>query len=245
MRRHHPSRHNGAVNEVELLWRLGLALTLSTAIGVERELRLKSAGLRTHALVGMGAALIMLVSKYGFNDVIGNHITVDPSRIAAQIVSGIGFIGGGLIFVRRDAVRGLTTAATVWLTAGVGMACGASLPILAVASSAGYFVVAFAYPAIQVRLPRSLHTPTTVRMTFIDGSGVLREAIADCTQRGFAVTDLSLDRTDRGTSEDGKPLAGVTLRVQGPAPLNELVAYLSDQPGVVSVASGEADQITD
>jgi putative Mg2+ transporter-C (MgtC) family protein len=83
---------------------LVLAFVLSAAIGLEREIRQKSAGLRTHTLVGFGAALIMLVSKYGFTDVLGAHTVLDPSRVAAQIVSGIGFIGGGLIFVRRDAV---------------------------------------------------------------------------------------------------------------------------------------------
>jgi hypothetical protein len=95
-----------------------LALVLSALIGIEREVRAKSAGLRTHTLVGLGAAVFMIVSKYGFGDL--THVagvSIDPSRIAAQVVSGIGFIGGGLIFVRRDIVRGPTTAATVWLAA--------------------------------------------------------------------------------------------------------------------------------
>jgi putative Mg2+ transporter-C (MgtC) family protein len=104
---------------------LGLAFVLSALIGIEREIRQKSAGLRIYTLVGFAAALIMLVSKYGFGDVLSERVVLDPSRIAAQIVTGIGFIGGGLIFVRRDSVRGLTTAAIVWLTAAVGMACGA------------------------------------------------------------------------------------------------------------------------
>ena len=91
---------------------LGLALLLSALIGVERQIQ-KSAGLRTHTLVGVGAAPLVLVSKYGFTDVlVPGQIVLDPSRVAAQIVTGIGFIGGGLIFVRRDAVRGPATAAT-------------------------------------------------------------------------------------------------------------------------------------
>lgn len=114
---------------------LALAFVLSAAIGLEREIRQKSAGLRTHTLVGFAAALVMLVSKYGFGDVLGEHIVLDPSRVAAQIVSGIGFIGAGLIFVRQDAVRRLTTAATIWLTAAVGMAAGAGLWLLASRSS--------------------------------------------------------------------------------------------------------------
>src|ERR1700743_2861526 len=97
---------------------LGLALLLSACIGLERELRQKNAGLRTHTLVGVGSALFMLISKYGFTDVLEKQMVVlDPSRVAAQIVSGIGFIGAGLIFVHRGSVRGLTTAASIWVPA--------------------------------------------------------------------------------------------------------------------------------
>src|ERR1700761_5466358 len=126
---------------------LALAFGLSSLIGLEREWRQKSAGLRTHTLVGFGAALFLIVSKYGFSDVlVGRSVVLDPSRVAAQIVSGIGFIGGGLIFVRRDAVRGLTTAAVVWMTAAIGMACGAGLVVLALVATAGHFIVVCVYP---------------------------------------------------------------------------------------------------
>ena len=133
---------------------LAVALVLSALIGLEREVRQKSAGLRTHTLVGFASALIVLVSKYGFTDVLSEHITLDPSRVAAQIVSGIGFIGGGLIFVRRDAVRGLTTAAVVWLTAAVGMAAGAGLLLLAVLVTAGHFLVVFGFTPLVARQRR-------------------------------------------------------------------------------------------
>src|ERR1700728_4288488 len=99
---------------------LGLALVLSALGGLEREIRQKSAGLRTHTLVGVGAALFMLISKCGFTDVLKpGQVILDPSRVAAQIVTGVGFLGGGLIFVKRDSVRGLTTAAAVWVTAAI------------------------------------------------------------------------------------------------------------------------------
>jgi len=104
--------------------------------------------------VGTGAALFLLVSKYGFTDVLMKDLVVlDPSRVAAQIVTGIGFIGAGLIFVKQDHVQGLTTAATVWLVTGVGMACGAGLPWLALAATVAYFVVALVFPSIMRRLP--------------------------------------------------------------------------------------------
>src|ERR1700735_3570272 len=137
------------------LGELGLAFVLSALIGLEREIRQKSAGLRTYTLVGFASALIILISKYGFTDILRENLVVlDPSRIAAQIVSGIGFIGGGVIFVRKDLVRGLTTASIVWLTAAVGMAAGAGLPILAVAVTLGHFVLVFIFPAIGRHLPK-------------------------------------------------------------------------------------------
>lgn len=131
------------------LGELGFAFVLSAAIGLERELRQKSAGLRTYTVVGLASALFLLVSKYGFNSVLEKGVVVvDPSRVAAQIVSGIGFVGAGIIFVRGDSVRGLTTAATVWLTAAIGMACGAGLPILALAATGAHFVITLVFPAL-------------------------------------------------------------------------------------------------
>ena len=133
---------------------LGSAFLLSAAIGLERELKRKSAGLRTYTVVGTSAALFLLISKYGFNDVLAKElVVVDPSRVAAQIVTGIGFIGAGVIFVEGKQVKGLTTAATVWLVTAVGMACGAGLLVLAVAVTCAYFVVALVFPILLRRLP--------------------------------------------------------------------------------------------
>jgi|ERR1700723_2684971 putative Mg2+ transporter-C (MgtC) family protein len=135
---------------------LGIAFLLSAAIGLEREIRHKSAGLRTYTIVGTTAALFLLISKYGFTDVLSNdRIVLDPSRVAAQIVTGIGFIGAGLIFVKGDRVSGLTTAATVWLVTGIGMACGAGLPLLALAVTVAYFIVALVFSRLVRILPGS------------------------------------------------------------------------------------------
>ena len=174
---------------------LGLAFVLSALIGIEREIRQKSAGLRTYTLVGFSAALIMLVSKYGFANVLEfNRVVLDPSRIAAQIVTGIGFIGGGLIFVRRGSVRGLTTAAVVWLTAAVGMACGAGLPILALAVTAGHFIIVLGFPFIAARLPKSRWTPSLLQVSYEDGREILRDVLITCTQHHFAVSRLQVER---------------------------------------------------
>jgi putative Mg2+ transporter-C (MgtC) family protein len=135
---------------------LGVAFVLSALVGLEREVRRKSAGLRTYTIIGTTAALFLLISKYGFSDVLSpGRIVLDPSRVAAQIVTGIGFIGAGLIFVREDKVSGLTTAATVWLVTAVGMACGAGLLLLAVTVTALYFVVAIGFSRIIHLLPKT------------------------------------------------------------------------------------------
>jgi putative Mg2+ transporter-C (MgtC) family protein len=124
------------LSQLEWLLRIIIAGICGATIGFERKARLKEAGMRTHLVVAMGAALIMIVSKYGFNDVTGfKGVTLDPSRIAAQVVSGIGFLGAGMIFLRKQAVSGLTTAAGVWVTAGVGLAIGASLYIIGIAAT--------------------------------------------------------------------------------------------------------------
>jgi putative Mg2+ transporter-C (MgtC) family protein len=112
----------------ELLLRLALASALGGLIGVERELREREAGLRTHLLVAVGSALFTIVGAYGFHDFLdsgANVVRTDPTRIAAQIVTGIGFLGAGAIIRQGLSVRGLTTAATLWVVAAVGMACGA------------------------------------------------------------------------------------------------------------------------
>lgn len=120
------------LGEFQYLVSILLSVVLGFAIGYERKLRFKEAGIRTHTIVCAGSALIMVVSKYGF----GDSIEADASRVAAQIVSGIGFLGAGIIVYRRHEIRGLTTAAGVWATAGVGMAAGAGLYVVAVGSTA-------------------------------------------------------------------------------------------------------------
>ena len=115
------------IEELQHLISVMVAVVLGFAIGYERKLRFKEAGIRTHTIVCAGSALIMVVSKYGF----GDSAEADASRVAAQIVSGIGFLGVGIIIYRKHEIHGLTTAAGVWATSGVGMAAGAGLYIVA------------------------------------------------------------------------------------------------------------------
>lgn len=210
-----------------------LALVLTTAIGLEREAGAKSAGLRTHVLVGVGAAVFMVISKYGFADLLATpHLSLDPSRIAAQIVSGIGFVGAGLIFVRQDVVRGLTTAATIWLAAAVGTACGAGLAPLAVLATAAHFLVTRGLRPVARVVRRFRRRPPVLRIRYDDGLGVLRSVLERCTAAGFSVTGVAVHR---GTvTRDGTPVAGVTLRLDGRGDLFGLAAVLSETPGVRS-----------
>jgi putative Mg2+ transporter-C (MgtC) family protein len=250
------------------LGELGLAFVLSALIGFEREIRQKSAGLRTYTLVGFSSALILLVSKYGFTNILeNNRIVLDPSRIAAQIVSGIGFIGGGLIFVRKDIVRGLTTAATVWLTAAIGMACGAGLPILAIAVTAGHFVVVIVLPAIERRLPKSRWTPAEIHVAYCGGQDVLTQILTICTRHDLAVTRLlvegggdaprsakpsgsqSAKGHDKQWDDEADSAAGgllgtgtvvrVLIEVRGTKSSPKLAARIAHIPGVISVQTGD------
>jgi putative Mg2+ transporter-C (MgtC) family protein len=131
----------------------------------------------------------------------------DPSRVAAQIVTGIGFPGAGLIFVRRDAVRGLTTAASVWVTAAVGAAAGAGLPVLAVAATGAYLIVALAFQWTAQRLPRSGSAVSQLRVSYPDGHGILREVLRVATEQGFAVDELATGR-ENGNGHDPAPPTG-------------------------------------
>jgi putative Mg2+ transporter-C (MgtC) family protein len=231
-------------SEWDLLWRLGLALVLSTVIGFEREVRQKNAGMRTYALVGTGAALFMLVSTYGFAGVLqGRLVVLDPSRVAAQVVSGIGFIGAGLIFVQRNNVRGLTTAAGVWATAGIGMAAGGNLPVLAVAGTVAYLLVSIGYPQLTRRLPAAFDMPSPLRVTYVDGAGVLRRLVAECAQCGFGIADLSVEREGHPDGGDGTGQRTVTVRLtlRGRGSVAGLTTELEAVDGVLSVRAGDAN----
>lgn len=121
------------------LMRIGIAAICGFVIGLERALRLKEAGLRTHTIVAIGSCLMMLISKYGFYD----SIEADASRVAAQVVSGIGFLGAGMIIYKREALHGLTTAAGIWATAGIGMCIGAGLYVLSIGTTLVMILIQF------------------------------------------------------------------------------------------------------
>lgn len=123
------------IKELELMIRIILAGICGGAIGYERESRKKTAGLRTHVIVAVSSALMIALSKYGFDDVLGQYVRLDPSRIAAGTVTAIGFLGSGIIFSKNKSVSGVTTSAGIWATLGVGMAVGAGMYVIGIATT--------------------------------------------------------------------------------------------------------------
>src|SRR6266852_1399093 len=137
----------------QVILRLVIATVLGSIVGLERERLDRAAGLRTHALVGLGAALFMLVSAFGFTDIMhAPQVTLDPSRVAAQVVSGIGFLGAGTIILRREIVRGLTTAASVWAVAAVGLAVGGGLYLAAASATLLALTILVVFKPVETRL---------------------------------------------------------------------------------------------
>ena len=185
--------------------------------------------------------------------------------MAAQIISGIGFIGGGVIFVRKDLVRGLTTATTIWLTSAVGMACGAGLPLLAIGVTGVNFAVIYGFLLVERRLPKSRWAPSSLQVSYQDGRGILRDILLVCTQQDFAVTGVQVERDGEPSkmakdaadaltavveADDGSPMppkgtVTVVLELRGGRSLAKLVDKLSEIDGVSAVKLGEAGLISD
>lgn len=130
------------LNTLEYFLRIILAGICGGVIGYERKNRGKGAGIRTHVIVAIASALMMIISKYGFSDLaFGEDFRLDPSRVASQIVSGVGFLGAGMIFIQKKAVKGLTTAAGIWATSGIGMAIGSGMYAIGIAASLVILVI--------------------------------------------------------------------------------------------------------
>lgn len=217
-----------------------LAFVLSAVIGIERQRQLKSAGIRTHTLVGLGAAVFTLVSAYGFDSVLGSEVTLDPSRIAAQIVSGIGFLGAGVIFVRQNVVNGLTTAASIWVTAAIGMACGAGMAVLAVAATVLYIIAVITLSMIGRKIP-TVDKDQIFVVQYKDNKGALRDILQRATHLGY---EASLSRTCKIEMPDkaDRVEASMKFRNVKKGPVEDLIEALSDIKGVVSVVVTKKDE---
>ena len=229
------------ISNHEIIGRLLLAAILGSLIGLERERLLWAAGLRTHMLVGVGAALIILVSAFGFADVLGTpSVVLDPSRIAAQVVSGIGFLGAGTILMRREVIHGLTTAASLWSVAAIGLAVGAGLYVAAIATTLLILVILIALRPLEVRWRKRVSAACTVHVV-CDRVQVGLAALA-AVLAPVEIKELTVDRGTRGDADE----IHVALPPLSHAMILGVVDRIRGLDGVRSVrlasAGGEAEQ---
>jgi putative Mg2+ transporter-C (MgtC) family protein len=219
---------------------LVVSAVLSLIIGLEREYYAKSAGLRTIALVGVGATMFTLVAREGVWVVGPGTTPVDAARAAAQVITGIGFLGAGVIFVRRDAVRGLTTAATVWFAAAVGMACGAELWLLGTAATAMYLILTVALRPLESRVPHSKTAETALLITYWDGHGILRQILKTVADNGVQIT--SMDLLGSVQPENEPPCQRIRLGVIGQdTSVQTLTGDITELQGVVRIMTQSPD----
>lgn len=211
----------------DFMLRLLIAGAMGVCIGVEREYRAKEAGYRTHFLVALGSALLMIVSQYGFSDVLAaDLVRLDPSRIAAQVVSGIGFIGAGTIILQKQIVRGLTTAAGIWATSGIGLAIGAGMYGVGIAATVlvllGLEALSFFFKSMGLR-------NMIIEFTLTDKDD-LKRVTSRFHEKGFIVVSYEMIES---ASVNGE-IYQVSMTVKAKH-MNEealLLMFLNEFPGV-------------
>ncbi len=219
------------ITDIDITIRLALAAFLGSLIGFERERVLWAAGIRTHMLVSVGACLLMIVSAYGFQHALElPHIVLDPSRVAAQVVSGIGFLGAGAILLKGEVVRGLTTAASVWTVAAIGLAAGGGLFYAATISTviilvilAGLKPLEEVYRAraqactIDLKAERTAVSPQDVKkMLKLPASRIRQVIVGETDEAGIRTISIRLTRVSDNDIRRG-------------------VANLEQRPGVIAV----------
>lgn len=217
-----------------ILLRLAVALLLGAVIGFEREQKEHAAGMRTLALVSLGCALFTIVSAYGFLDLLAiPHTVIDPTRIASYIVAGIGFLGGGIIFIsqQNEKVKGLTTAATVWVIAAVGIACGIGMILAALATTVLMLFILFLLPLVErAILPRASFS---MRYIVIKASSVSGQFIASiyeiCSRNKVTIERLHLQ-----SEKEGEAL-GLICRIPSEGSLAKVISELRQLSEVMSI----------
>jgi putative Mg2+ transporter-C (MgtC) family protein len=215
------------ISNTEIIIRIASAIICGALVGWERESREKSAGLRTHIFVSMGAALAMIVSSFGFADALEKGSAVlDPSRIAAQVVSGIGFLGAGVIWFTRNKVRGLDTAAGIWATSGVGLAAGSGMYIPAYVVTGAVLLMNISLKPIEQRLfPRRKECTLLLH---VSGQNAIDEVRSLVSMNGLKVRAL---RVTKGETD-----STIGLDLSGPKGTNWL-DFVGDLQSLVEVST--------
>ncbi|MFG5121201.1 MgtC/SapB family protein [Methylorubrum sp. POS3] len=222
------------LGNTEMVARLLLAGAMGSVVGFERERLLWAAGLRTHMLVCVGACLFMLVSAFGFGDVLGRKdVVLDPSRVAAQVVSGIGFLGAGTILLRGEVVKGLTTAASLWAVAAIGLAVGGGLYIPAVAATVLVVGILAGVKPIEERW-RDRMQSCEIHLTVKAGSLAI-DAVPDLTgERASRIRQFVVRPGDEPGLED----VTITFARLPRAHVEAVARRLRENPTVIRVRSG-------
>ena len=186
--------------QAEYIFRVLLAGICGMIVGIERKNRSKEAGTRTHFVVACGAALIMVISKYAFFDVIqsgtyaGADVRLDPSRVASTIASGIGFLGAGMIFINKNTIKGLTTAAGIWATSGIGMAIGAGMYVLGVSTT---FIILLAQLLLHLNLKKDKGVKfKTLIVKNVTEDGYQKFLTQEFEKKNICVHELTIERTE-------------------------------------------------
>lgn len=210
-----------------MLWdfvlRLLAATAMGAAIGFEREYHAKEAGLRTHLLVALGSCLFMILSIYGFDFMLGrDHVSFDPSRIAAQVVTGIGFIGAGTIILQKQVVRGLTTAAGLWVTAAIGLACGNGMYWLALITTV---IVLVSLGLINVYLPYFSQKEHTVTF-LVEDYTILTKVMENLYREKITVLNYEMHKD--AEENNGKMLVSLEIRMKRYNNIKEISAILKN-----------------
>jgi putative Mg2+ transporter-C (MgtC) family protein len=206
-----------------LIFRLLAATAMGAAIGIEREYHAKEAGLRTHLLVALGSCLFMILSVYGFDFMLGHdHVSFDPSRIASQVVTGIGFIGAGTIILQKQVVRGLTTAAGLWVTAAIGLACGNGMYWIALVTTA---VVLISLGLINIYLPYLSQRERSI--TFLaEDYVVMTEVLENLRREKIVVMNYEMHKD--ADENDGLMLVTIEIRMKKYDNLKEITSILKN-----------------
>ncbi len=223
-----------ALPQWELILRLLAAAVFGSVIGFERERAVRAAGLRTHMLVCVGSCLVMVVSAYGFSSVLSEHVVLDPSRVAAQVVSGIGFLGAGSIILRKESVRGLTTAASIWATAAIGLAAGGGLYTAAVASTAIILLILAGLKPIETRYDASRRS-FELHLRARRGEASIPAIEKALARRPARVKQLVIERDEQAEADD---LTLILTRV-APQEKAEIRRIVEQLPFIIPMEEGE------
>lgn len=230
-----------ALPHLDLIVRLVVAAGLGSLIGFERERLIWAAGLRTHMLVCVGACLFMIVSAYGFGTVLGPNVILDPSRVAAQVVSGIGFLGAGSILLRGNLVRGLTTAASLWTVAAIGLAVGGGLYFEAVAATVVILIILAGIKPVEKWYQNRSQT-LNVRMR-VNGGKVSLEHV--CKALGYPphrISRFSCSPVSRTKLDE----INITIKRLTQPAMDEVLLKLSAMPDVrkaVRITGADDEQV--